>query len=120
MSRVAVEIPVCLLLPHPIYIYHAIANNAIQTPPQVEHGVLSNVENANGIVTLLKELGCENETRVAVAATHCLRRVFAQLLDPIKNPQVHADWYLIEHIGDLFSFSFLPPAAGTHLYPLPK
>ena len=55
---------------------------------QVEHGVLSKVENANGIVTLLKELGRDNEPSVAVAATHCLRRIFTQLLDPAKNPQV--------------------------------
>ncbi|CAM9841492.1 unnamed protein product, partial [Ectocarpus fasciculatus] len=48
---------------------------------QVEYGVLSNVENANGIVTLLKELG-------PVAAAHCLRRIFTQLLDPAKNPQL--------------------------------
>lgn len=56
---------------------------------QVEHGVLSKVENANGVVTLLKELGRDNEPSVAVAATHCLRRIFTQLLDPAKNPQVH-------------------------------
>lgn len=55
---------------------------------QVEHGVLSNVENANGIVTLLTELARDNETSVAVSATHCLRRIFSQLLDPAKNPQV--------------------------------
>ncbi|CAN0065523.1 unnamed protein product, partial [Ectocarpus sp. 12 AP-2014] len=55
---------------------------------QVEYGVLSNVENANGIVTLLKELGRETETSVAVAAAHCLRRIFTQLLDPAKNPQL--------------------------------
>lgn len=50
--------------------------------------MLSKVENANGIVTLLKELGHDNEPSVAVAATHCLRRVFTQLLNPAKNPQV--------------------------------
>lgn len=55
---------------------------------QVEHGVLSNVEKANGIVTLLKELTRFDEFAVAVAAAHCLRRIFSQLLDPAKNPQV--------------------------------
>lgn len=56
--------------------------------PKVEHGVLTKVENANGVVTLLKELDRDNETPVAVAAAHCLRRVFSQLLDPAKNHQV--------------------------------
>lgn len=69
-------------------------HNATPKITQVEHGVLSKVENANGIVTLLKELGRENKTAVAVAATHCLRRVFVQLLDPAKNPQVNADQYI--------------------------
>lgn len=55
----------------------------------MEHGVLTKVENVNGVVTLLKELNRDNETSVAVAAAHCLRRVFSQLLDPAKNPQVH-------------------------------
>ncbi|CAN0352586.1 unnamed protein product, partial [Ectocarpus sp. 8 AP-2014] len=35
-----------------------------------------------------KELGRETETSVAVAAAHCLRRIFTQLLDPAKNPQL--------------------------------
>lgn len=50
--------------------------------------MLTKVENVNGVVTLLKELDRDNETSVAVAAAHCLRRVFSQLLDPAKNPQV--------------------------------
>lgn len=54
----------------------------------MEHGVLSKVENANGVVTLLKELRGDNDVPVAVAAVHCLRRLFSQLLDPSKNPQV--------------------------------
>lgn len=69
--------------------------------------MLSNVENANGIVTLLKELGRKNEASVAVAATHCLRRVFSQLLDPAKNPQVNQilkrlrDWENISQTGGI-------------------
>ncbi|CAN0503964.1 unnamed protein product, partial [Ectocarpus sp. 12 AP-2014] len=55
---------------------------------QVEYGVLSNVQNANGIVTQVKELVRETETSVAVAVAHSLRRIFRQLLDPAKNPQL--------------------------------
>lgn len=47
---------------------------------QLEQSILSSVQNANSLVTLLKELRADNETAVATAAMHSLRRSFTHLL----------------------------------------